>query len=104
MIALSDFTFQDKVLQNSQLTIVDFWAPWCGPCRTIAPILEGLSKKYEGRVTIGKLDIEENPKTTDTYAIKSIPTLIFFKNAQVVEQFVGLRSESDLETAIQKHL
>lgn len=104
MKTFTDASFQAEVLDNAQLTIVDFWAAWCGPCRTLAPIMERVAKRYVGRVTIGKLDIEAETKTTDSYEIKSIPTLVFFQKGKEVERIVGLRSESELEAIIDKHL
>lgn len=104
MHTFTDENFKANVLDNDQLTMVDFWAAWCGPCRVIAPVIENLAKQYAGRVTIGKLDIEAAPKTTENHKIQSIPTLILFKNGKEVDRIIGLRSEADLAAVIDKHL
>ena len=104
MITITDTNFTAKVLESNGLTIVDFWAEWCGPCRALAPILDELAKQYAGKVTIGKLNIEENKEKTAEFAIRSIPTLLFFKDGKEVEKVIGGRSQSDLEALIKKHL
>ena len=104
MITITDTNFTAKVLENKGLTIVDFWAEWCGPCRALAPILDEVAKKYTGKVTIGKLNIEENKEKPAEFAIRSIPTLIFFKDGKEVEKVIGGRTQSDLEALIEKHL
>ena len=102
MITLTDANFKEKVLQSEKLILVDFWAAWCGPCRTIAPILEALAKECSTKLTIGKLDIEANPNSTKMHDIRSIPTLIFFKDGREVERIIGLRSSEDLRAIIEK--
>lgn len=104
MITFTDDSFQKEVLDNPQLTLVDFWAAWCGPCRVIAPIVASLAERYAGRVTIGKLDVDANQTTAGRFGIRSIPTLALFKHGKEVERLVGLRSERDIEAIIEKHL
>ena len=91
MINVSAENFEAEVIEASMTTpvLVDFWAPWCGPCRMIAPVLDELAVEYKGRVKIVKVNVDENPITADRYSIRSIPTLLFFKDGQVAEQLVG---------------
>ena len=88
-VTLTDANFTSEVLQSYLPVLVDFWATWCGPCRIIAPIIEELSVELEGRAKIGKVDVDHNPQTAMNFGIRSIPTLLFFKNGQVVDQLVG---------------
>ncbi|ARA93792.1 thioredoxin [Rhodothermaceae bacterium RA] len=85
----TDATFQEDVLNADKPVLVDFWATWCAPCRMIAPIIEELAEEFEGRAVIGKLDVDHNPQTAMQFGVRSIPTLLFFKNGQVVDQLVG---------------
>lgn len=90
-------------VENSNIPIlVDFWAPWCGPCRAVAPILEQLAAKYSGKIKIGKVNVDEEPALASKFRVMSIPTLILFKNGHVVQQVVGLRSVQELEDMIKK--
>lgn len=100
IIHLSDNEFKEQVLHSKQLAIVDFWAPWCGPCKIISPILEELSKEYDGKVKIYKINIDEHQATAAKYQVLSIPTLLFFKQGKIVKQVVGMRSVSDIRKAI----
>ena len=85
-------------LKNGSLPlVVDFWATWCGPCRMIAPIIEELAKEYDGKLTVGKCDVEENDDIAATYGIRNIPTILFFKNGEVVDKLVGAASKSQIE-------
>lgn len=85
-------------LKNGSLPlVVDFWATWCGPCRMIAPIIEELAKEYDGKLTVGKCDVEDNDDIAATYGIRNIPTILFFKNGEVVDKLVGAASKSKIE-------
>jgi len=88
-IHVSDSEFQDKVLDSETPVIVDFWAPWCGPCRMVAPILEELAKDYDGKLVIAKVNTDENPQWAMKYGIQSIPTMLFVKGGQIVDRMVG---------------
>ena len=92
----SDATWEQDVLKNDQPVLVDFWAPWCGPCRMVAPVVEELSNDYDGRVKFVKLNTDENPGVAGKYGIRSIPTLLIFKGGEPVGQVVGFRPKSDL--------
>lgn len=88
-VTITDQNFETEVLKSSQPVLIDFWAVWCGPCRAIAPVVEQLAGEYEGKVKIGKLDVDENPETAVKYGVRSIPTLLLFKNGQVVDTIIG---------------
>ncbi|MGI5902043.1 MAG: thioredoxin [Desulfitobacteriia bacterium] len=89
-----------EVLQNKQTVLVDFWAEWCGPCRMIGPVIDELADEYAGRAVIGKLNVDEQSDVASKYGIMSIPTLILFKNGQIVDKIVGFKSKQDLMQVI----
>ncbi len=95
-ITLTEDNFEDEVLNSADPVLVDFWANWCGPCHIIAPVIEELAAEYEGRAKVGKLDTEVSPKTAERYGIRSRPTLLFFKDGEVVDQVIGVLPKSVL--------
>ena len=104
-IELSDDTFEQEVLQESQTPVlVDFWAPWCGPCRIVSPIVEELASEHAGKLKVAKMNVDDNPKTPGKYGIRGIPTLILFKGGQVLDQIVGAVPKAQIEEAVQKVL
>jgi thioredoxin 1 len=104
VLHVTDENFDSEVISSTQPVLVDFWAPWCGPCRAIGPIIEDLAGTYEGRVRIAKMNVDENQKTASTYGVQSIPTMILFKNGQKIDSIIGLVSKDRLESFIQKGL
>ncbi|HEY83345.1 MAG TPA: thioredoxin [Dehalococcoidia bacterium] len=99
-IEVSDDNFDQVVLQSDKPVLVDFWAAWCGPCRMVAPIVEELAEEYEGRVTVAKVDVDQNRKTASRYGVMSIPTLLIFKNGAPVSNIVGFRPKADLKRSL----
>jgi len=93
---VTDQTFAEEVLQHQGVALVDFWAPWCGPCRRIAPIVDELAEAYAGRAKVLKMNVDENQRTPMEYGIQGIPTLLIFKNGQLVDTLVGLQSKQTL--------
>lgn len=98
----SDSEFQKDVLDSKIPVLVDFWAEWCGPCKMVAPVLDELAKEYEGKIKIAKVDVDQNQQVAGNFNIRSIPTLLFFKNGQVVKQLVGAHPKTKLVTEIQE--
>lgn len=94
--AITDNNFENEVIESSTPVLVDFWAQWCGPCKAIAPILEDIAQKYDGKVKIVKLDVDQNPATPPKFGVRGIPTLILFKDGQVKATQVGLLSKNEL--------
>ncbi len=100
----SDATFQAEVLDNDKVTVVDLWAEWCGPCRMMTPIVEELSKEYEGRAVIGKLNVDENPEIPTNYNVRGIPTFLIFKNGELKDKVVGAQTKKVLQDKIESLL
>ena len=96
-IQLTDDTFDNEVVKNTDPILVDFWAPWCGPCRMLAPLVAELAKEYDGKVRVGKLNTDDHPNAATRYKISAIPTLLFFKGGKVIEQMVGVHSKADIK-------
>ena len=99
---VSDGDFAQEVIKSDIPVLVDFWAPWCGPCKMVAPIVEELAKEFSGRVKFAKINVDENPVTPPAYGIRAIPTLILFKGGEVVEKIVGLLPKDQLKAKLEK--
>jgi thioredoxin 1 len=103
-LELTDANFQATVLDSDKLTVVDFWAEWCGPCRAIGPVVEELAKEYAGKVNVGKVNVDNNPNLSVNYGITSIPAILFIKGGQIVDKQIGAVPKSVLDKKIQSHL
>jgi thioredoxin 1 len=103
-LELTDANFQSTVLDSDKLTVVDFWAEWCGPCRAIGPVIEELSKEYDGKINVGKVNVDHNPNLSVNYGITSIPAILFIKGGQIVDKQIGAVPKSVLDKKIQAHL
>lgn len=103
-VEFTDANFQTNVLESDKLTVVDFWAEWCGPCRAISPVIEELSKEYNGKINVGKVNVDHNPNVSINYGITSIPAILFIKGGKVVDKQIGAVPKSILEKKIQAHL
>ena len=101
---VNDANFDQDVLKSDTPVLVDFWATWCGPCRAIAPIVEELATEYQGRVKVGKMDVDRNSATPMRYGVRGIPTLLVFKGGQVQEQIVGYVPKETIQKALDKHI
>jgi thioredoxin len=101
--AVTDTNFEQEVEKQQGLTIVDFWATWCGPCRMIAPVLDQIATQYAGKVKVAKLDVDTNIKTATRFNVRSIPLLLFFKDGKVVDQIVGAVPRTQIESKVQQH-
>jgi thioredoxin 1 len=100
----TDGNFDQTVIQSGKPVLVDFWAEWCGPCRRLAPTVDAVATDFDGRVTVGKLNVDENPNTAGRFSIRGIPTLLLFKGGQIVESVVGLTDRDHLKQLIEKHV
>ena len=104
IIEVSDANFESEVVNSDLPVLVDFWAPWCGPCRAIAPMVEEISASYAGKIKVGKMNVDENQSTTMKFGIRSIPTLIMFKGGEAVDQIIGAVPKSEIEQVVEKSL
>jgi thioredoxin 1 len=102
-IAVTDSDFEQQVEKADGLTVVDFWATWCGPCRMIAPVLDQLAAEYDGKARVAKLDVDSNTKTATRFNVRSIPTILFFKDGKLVDQVVGAVPKAQLDAKFKQH-
>ena len=103
-LQFSDAGFEEEVLKSDLPVLVDFWAPWCGPCKMISPIVEQIGDDYEGRLKVGKVNVDDNPQVATQLGVRGIPTLILFKEGQAVEQIIGAVPKAQITEKIDKHL
>jgi len=103
VLTLTDDSFEQEIDQGEGLAVVDFWAEWCGPCRAVAPVIESIAEEYAGQIKVGKLDVDSNRQTTERFNVRSIPSILYFKDGELVETVVGVRPKHELEKLIQAH-
>jgi thioredoxin 1 len=103
-LEITDANFEELVLKSDKPVLVDFWAGWCGPCRMVGPVVEELAAEYEGKAVIGKVNVDQNSKIPAEFGIRNIPTLLFFKNGQMVEKHVGVAAKSVLAGKLDAHM
>ena len=104
IVNLTVNNFEQQVMKQDKLVVVDFWATWCGPCRAIGPVIDELANQYEGKVVVGKINVDEESSLARKYKVMSIPTVMLFKNGEVVDKVVGVRSKEDLEELIDSNI
>jgi len=103
-VEITDINFDKEVLQSDKPVLVDFWAIWCGPCKLIAPVVEEMAKEYDGKLKVGKLDVDSNPDVSMRFGIRSIPTLMVFKDGKVVDQIIGAVPKRQLVEKVLRHI
>jgi thioredoxin 1 len=99
-IQLTDASFDQEVIKSQQPVLVDFWAPWCGPCRMLAPVIEEIASEYAGKIRVAKINTDDHPNAAARYKISAIPTMLFFKEGKVVEQLVGVHSKTEIKKTL----
>ena len=104
VVEITDSNFEQEVLKSSVPVLVDFWAPWCGPCRVIAPIIDEIANEYSGKVKVGKLNVDNNPQSPASFQVRGIPNLMIFKNGELQEQIVGAVAKQEIVNALKKAL
>ncbi|MDQ2087399.1 thioredoxin [Herbivorax sp. ANBcel31] len=104
VITLTNENFDQEVVSSDSTVVVDFWAPWCGPCRAVGPVIDELANEYDGKAKIAKLNVDDAGDIAAKFKIMSIPTILIFKNSEVVEKLIGARSKSELSELIEKHI
>jgi thioredoxin 1 len=104
IVEVTDANFDADVLKSDKPVLIDFWATWCGPCRAIAPIVDELATEYQGKIKVGKMDVDRNSATPMRYGVRGIPTLLVFKDGQVKEQIVGYVPKEQIQKALDKHV
>jgi len=103
-LEITDANFEELVMKSDKPVLVDFWAEWCGPCRMVGPVVEELSKEYEGKAVVGKVNVDNNSAISAKFGIRNIPTLLFFKNGEVVEKHVGVAAKNVLADKLNAHM
>jgi thioredoxin 1 len=103
-VEVDDKTFEEKVINEKTPVLVDFWAPWCGPCRAIAPIFDELAEEYKGKMIIARLNVDESPQNASKYGVSAIPTMLLFKEGKPVSQLVGFRPKPELKKALDENI
>jgi thioredoxin 1 len=101
---VTDQNFQTEVLENKGVAIVDFWAPWCGPCRMVSPVIDELAEEYAGKIKVVKLNVDENSQTSGQFGVMSLPSIVFFKNGQPIKTMIGAQSKEDYKQEIEQLL
>ncbi|MCX7014392.1 MAG: thioredoxin [Candidatus Sumerlaeota bacterium] len=104
VLEVNEASFQTEVVKNAGTTLIDFWAPWCGPCRQVAPVVEGLAGEYAGKLKVVKVNVDDSPNVAANYGIQSIPTLLFVKNGQEVDRIIGAVMKQTIKDAIDRHV
>ena len=104
VVTITDAEFESSVLQSDKPVILDFWAEWCQPCKMLSPTVEAIAGEYEEKIKVGKLNVDDNPNTATKYGIRGIPTLLFFKGGEVVQQMVGVKSKTEIKKVIDENL
>lgn len=103
-LEITDASFKEAVLDSDKPVLVDFWATWCGPCRTLSPVIEELSNDFDGKAVVGKVDVDNNQQSAINYGIRNIPTLLIFKGGEVVEKIVGVESKESIANKLNAHI